>query len=157
MRMNLRFMICLVLVLGLASCANPQKKTAAAKQKQKEKIQALEEDMIDDGGDPNFLAFVGRLRQAVAQHDLNTLASMMTTNFGYSLNPPREGDGVYQYWDQANVWPQLQTVLNQHFATNGNYLVAPVEFVTNPNFHGWRAGITSIDGVWKFAYFVTDN
>jgi len=155
MRMILRVLLCLVLVCGLASCANPQKKEAAAKQK--ERMQALEADMIDDGGDPDFLAFVSRLRQAVAQHDLETLASMMTENFGYSLNPPREGDGVFQYWDQANIWPQLQATLNQHFATNGDYLVSPVQFVTDPNFHGWRAGISNVGGSWKFAYFVTDN
>jgi hypothetical protein len=155
MRMILRVLMCLVLVCGLASCASSQKKDDAAKHK--EKMQALEADMIDDGGDPDFMAFLSRLRQAVAQHDLDTLASMMTEDFGYSLNPVRSGDGVFQYWDQANIWPQLQTVLNQHFTTNGNYLVAPIEFVTDPNFHGWRAGISNVDGSWKFAYFVTDN
>jgi hypothetical protein len=120
-------------------------------------LKALEADMIDDGGDPDFLAFVSRLRQAVATHDLATLAPMMTDNFGFSLNPPREGDGVFQYWDQANVWPQLEAVLSQHFTTNGDYLVAPIGFVTDPNFHGWRAGISNVDGAWRFAYFVTDN
>jgi hypothetical protein len=155
MRMISRVMLCMVLVCGLASCASPKKKDDA--EKQKERMKALEADMIDDGGDPDFLAFVSHLREAVAQHDLNMLASMMTENFGYSLNPPREGDGVFQYWDQANIWPQLQTTLNQHFANNGNYLVAPVDFVTNPAFHGWRAGITNVGGTWKFAYFVTDN
>jgi hypothetical protein len=155
MRMILRLLLCVLLIGGLASCANDQKKADAAKQKAK--MLQLEQDMIDDGGDPDFLSFISHLRQAVAQHDLNMLASLMTPNFGYSLNPPREGDGVFQYWDQANVWPQLQQVLSQHFATNNDYLVAPTDFVTNPNFHGWRAGITNVEGQWKFAYFVTDN
>jgi hypothetical protein len=155
MRMLTRVLLCLVLVCGLASCASPKKKEDAAKQK--ERLKALEADMIDDGDDPDFLAFIGNLRQAVAQHDLNTLATMMTQDFGYSLNPPRQGDGVFQYWDQANIWPQLQATLSHHFVTNGNYIVAPVEFVSDPNFHGWRAGISNVGGSWKFAYFVTDN
>ena len=150
--MILRVLLSVVLLCSLASCASSTKKKEVA-----EKVKALEAQQDqDDGSDPDFLAFVGRLRQAVAQHDVETLAPMMTDNFGYSLNPLREGEGVFQYWDQANVWPQLQQVLSQHFATNNDYLVAPTDFVTNPNFHGWRAGITNVSGAWKFSYFVTD-
>ena len=111
--------------------------------------------------DVNFQAFVNRLRQAVQAHDMNTIASMMTTNFGYRLDPPGEGDGVFAYWDQNNVWPELELVLNEPFVVNnigaGNeYMVAPAEFVSNPeSYTGYRAGIVLDKGSWKFAYFVS--
>jgi len=155
MRMILRVLLSVVLAFALASCASPA--SAAKKKAAADKEKAEADDMVDDGSDPDFLAFLGRLRQAVANHDLDTLAPMMTQNFGYCLNPVREGDGVYQYWDTLNVWPQLSSVLGQHFITKGDFLVSPPAFATDPNFHGWRAGITSVGGTWKFAYFVTDN
>ena len=147
--MILRLLICLVLGCSLVGCSSPAKKEA-------EKEKKKNPDMKDVSGDIAFQAFIGRLRKAVAAHDMQTVASMMTPNFGYRLNPVGEGDGVFQYWDQELLWPQLQAVLSAHFAPKGNFMVAPPEFSTNPNFHGYRAGITSVDGVWKFAYFVTD-
>ena len=151
MRMILRLLLCLVLACSLMSCTTAKQKKDAAAAAEK----AKDEDMEDMGGDPDFLAFVSRLRKAVADHDVDTLSPMMTTNFGYSLNPVQEGNGVFQYWDQINAWPQLLTVLNNHFLPKGNFMVAPPDFATNPNFHGYRAGIVSVDGSWKFAYFVS--
>jgi hypothetical protein len=154
MRMIFRLFLSLVLACSLLACSSPEKKKkeeAAAKAK----LEA--EDAEEKGSDPNFLAFVGRLRKAVAQHDVNMLAPMMTTNFGYRLDPVGEGEGVFQYWDQMNIWPQLQAVLDQRFVPKGIFLVAPPAFATDSdNFHGYRAGIVSVNGSWKFAYFVTD-
>ena len=151
--MILRLLLSVVLACSLASCASPQKKKDA-----EAKAKAQQTDMEDAGGDPDFLAFVGRLRKAVAMHDVDTIAPMMTANFGYRLDDPNgEGAGVFQYWDQQNIWPQLQTVLNQHFVPKGNFMVGPPAFALDPNFHGYRAGIASVDGAWKFAYFVTDS
>ena len=153
MRMILRLLLCVVLVCSLGACTSPEKKKEAAA-----KAKAQREDMNDAGGDPDFLAFMGRLRKAVALHDLDTIASMMTTNFGYRLDDPNgEGAGVFQYWDQQNIWPQVEAVLNQHFVPKGNFMVGPPAFALDPNFHGYRAGITSVEGTWKFAYFVTDT
>ena len=112
--------------------------------------------MADLSGDVTFQAFLGRLRKAAAAHDAQTIASMMPTNFLYRLNPDAQGEGVFQYWDDELLWPQLQAVLSQHFVPFGNCMVTPPEFATDPKFHGYRAGIASIDGVWKFVYFVTD-
>ena len=153
MRMILRLLLSVLLACSLAGCTtSPDKKKAA-----EAKAKAEDEEALDAASDPDFLAFIGRLRQAVAQHDVDTIAPMMTQNFGYRLNPVGEGDGVFQYWDQQNIWPQLQSVLNGHFATKGNFFVTPPAFATDPNFHGWRAGITNVNGTWKFAYFVTDS
>src|ERR1041384_8201357 len=57
-------------------------------------------DLREENTDVDFQAFVGRLKKAVAAHDVNTLASMMTPDFGYRLNPERSGDGVFKYWDE---------------------------------------------------------
>jgi len=145
--MLLRLMLCVVLGCSLAACSSPAKKLA-------EKNKAQHPDMADMSGDIAFQAFVGRLRKAVAAHDMETLAPLMTTDFLYRLNPDASGEGVFPYWDQEAVWPQLQAVLGQRFVPFGNCMVAPPEFAADPaNFHGYRAGIASVDGVWKFVYF----
>jgi hypothetical protein len=150
MRMILRLLLCVFLGCSFAACTSPPKKKDADKNKPKE--QAME----DLSGDVNFQAFVGRLRKAVDAHDVQTVASMMTQNFGYRLDPVGEGAGVFQYWDDELLWPQLQAVLSKHFVPKGNFMVSPPEFATDPNFHGFRAGIAPVNGTWKFAYFVTD-
>ena len=132
-------------ILTASSCSPPKKKPAPK-----------EPPMADVSADVNFQAFLGRLRKAVAAHDLQAVAPMMTTTFGYRLDPVGEGDGVFQYWDENMLWPQVQAVLSEKFVPSGNFMVAPPEFASDPNFHGYRAGITSVNGVWKFAYFVTD-
>jgi hypothetical protein len=112
--------------------------------------------MPDQNGDMAFQAFLSRLRRAIAAHDLTTIAGMMTTDFGYRLDPPAEGDGVFAYWDQNNVWPELELVINEAFVPKENYMVAPPEFVTDEaHYTGYRAGIRLENGSWKFAYFVT--
>lgn len=111
--------------------------------------------------DVSFQAFVSRLRQAAKAHDTAEMANMMTTDFGYHINPDLEGEGVFAYWDENNVWPELNLVLGETFVVNKvpnqkEYMVAPAEFVVDPgNYPGYRAGITLINGSWKFAYFVS--
>lgn len=154
--MLLRLFLSVALIVSMASCASPasaeKKKESAEKKKDQDEV----DSMYDMSGDPDFLAFVSRLREAVAKHDLDTLAPMMTDNFGYRLDPDGEGAGVFQYWDEINLWPKLEEVLQQHFVPKGDFMVAPPGFVLDPNFHGYRAGIISVGGTWKFAYFVTD-
>ncbi len=123
------------------------------------KSKPLINTLKDQNGDQAFRAFTGRLRQVVAAHDVETLASMMTTNFGYVLDPPREGAGVFAYWDENNLWPELQMVIKEQFKPSGTnedaYMVAPAEFAANPTtYTGYRAGVQLVNGSWKFAYFV---
>ena len=95
---------------------------------------------------------MSRLRQAIAARDVNTIAELMTKDFGYRLDPPGEGPGVFAYWDQNNVWPELQLVMNERFAPKEQYMVSPPEFVTNEaTYSGYRAGIRMENGAWKFA------
>lgn len=134
-------------------------KTEKANLQPKKKTEKLVSAARND--DVAFQAFLNRLRKAAQAHDANELAAMMTTDFGYRLDPPGEGPGVFDYWDQNNVWPELNLVLNETFVVNnvgeGNeYMVAPSEFVINPeSYAGYRAGIRLVNGSWKFAYFVS--
>jgi hypothetical protein len=148
--------ILLVLALTLSGCETPQmkkekeKKAAAAAAAKKAKVKPPEE-----ATDVDFQAFVGRLRKAVAAHDVHMVASMMTPDFGYRLEPEASGEGVFQYWDEHGLWPELQGIISEKFVKKGEYMVAPPQFATPAlNYDGYRAGIRRVNGSWKFAYFV---
>ena len=148
------------LLLGAACKTTPEKdRTETGNLQPKKKADQLRSTARNS--DVSFQAFVSRLRQAAKAHDADELASMMTTDFGYHINPDLEGPGVFAYWDENNVWPELDLVLGETFVVNKlpnqkEYMVAPAEFVVDPaNYPGYRAGITLINGSWKFAYFVS--
>jgi len=141
----------MTLAIAFAGCQS------AAKKKQKEALGKREKAKLreETSSDVDFQAFVGRLRSAVAAHDVNALAGMMTTDFGYGLNPERSGDGVFKYWEEQNLWPELEGILTEKFVKKGAYMVAPPQFADESlNYDGYRAGIRRINGSWKFAYFV---
>ncbi len=140
----------LVIVFACSGCGtsdkSKNKKSAAKKPDQEQR---------DQSSDVDFLAFVGRLRKAVAAHDVNTLAPMMTEDFGYRLNPVGSGDGVFKYWDENGLWVELAGILSEKFVPKGDYMVAPPQFANESvNYEGYRAGIRRVNGSWKFAYFV---
>jgi hypothetical protein len=140
------------LTLLLPACQSPeQKKDKARKEALKKKAKAD----LRESEDVDLQAFVGRLRKAVANRDTETIKSMMTEDFGYKLDPPMSGPGVFQYWDQENLWPELEGILSERFAKKGNFMVAPPQFAdASLNYDGYRVGIARIKGSWKFAYFV---
>jgi hypothetical protein len=137
-----------VAVSGCKSTANKDKEKKAALTK-KAKANLREDSDVD------FEAFVGRLKKAVAAHDVNTLAGMMTTDFGYSLKPEKSGEGVFKYWEDQNLWPELDGILTEKFVKKGEFMVAPPQFADESlNYDGYRVGIRRVNGSWKFAYFV---
>lgn len=142
----------LLSAFALAGCQTPEKK------KEKLKKEALKKQAKADlraPSDVDFQAFVGRLRKAVAKRDVETLKTMMTEDFGYKLEPAMSGPGVFQYWEQENLWPELDGVLSERFVKKGAFWVSPPQFADpSLNYDGYRAGITRIKGSWKFAYFV---
>jgi len=153
MKAGVRFLASVLLLLALAAggCQNPEKKKKTTKQETKPaKVKPGQEST-----DVDFDGFVSRLRKAVTAHDMKTIAQMMTADFGYSLNPERSGDGVFQFWDENNLWPELEGILSEKFVKKQEYMVAPPQFADpSLNYDGYRAGIRRVNGSWKFAYFV---
>jgi hypothetical protein len=165
----MRIFISVLLLLGLAltgceSASAAEKENQVDLSKKAKAVQREENLSALQRIDPNidaFEAFVGRLKAAVAAHDVNTLAAMMTPDFGYSLKPIRSGDGVFKYWDDQNLWPKLSRVLAEKFAHRGQYMVAPGQFVhESQKYHGYWAGIRQVSEGhsnswrWEFAFFV---
>ena len=138
---------------GFTDCKSQSKAEKARKAALKKNAKA---ELRDEAKDVDLQAFIGRLRKAVAARDANTIATMMTPNFGYKLNPPLEGEGVFKYWDQENLWPELEGILSENFVKgDDDYMVAPPQFADKSlNYDGYRAGVRRVNGSWKFAYFV---
>lgn len=143
--------VLLVTVLALASCKSHGKKADGKKPATKQDKAALKQE----NADVDFQAFVGRLRKAVQAHDVNTLASMMVTDFIYSLEPDKHGPGVFQHWDENGIWPELEGIVAERFAKKGELWVSPAQFADESlEYTGYRAGIARVNGSWKFVYFV---
>ena len=103
--------ILLIFALALGGCKTPSDKEKEKKEALKKKAKAeLRED-----NDVDFQAFIGRLRKAVAAKDIKTLGEMMTPDFGYKLSPEATGSGVFKYWDENNLWPELDGILSEKF------------------------------------------
>jgi len=142
---------CLTSLLALTFTACP---TTDSKKSEK-KAAATAQNPPEEEAGVDFQAFVGRLRKAVRAHDMNMLASMMTEDFGYRLEPEGAGAGVFKYWDDNNLWMELDGIVSERFVPKGNYMVAPPQFADPASeYTGYRAGIRRVNGSWKFAYFV---
>jgi hypothetical protein len=143
----------LALAFVFAGCQTPQQKKEKLKQAELKKKAKV--DLREESTDVDFQAFLGRLRKAIAKRDVETLKSMMTEDFGYKLEPPMSGPGVFQYWEQENLWPELDGILSERFVKKGAFMVSPPQFAdASLNYDGYRIGITRVRGSWKFAYFV---
>jgi hypothetical protein len=89
----------------------------------------------------------------------------MAPNFVYSLKPVRSGEGVFKYWDDQNLWPELNRILTEKFVRQGRYLVAPRQAADGSlNYHGYTAGIRIVPtwkesggGKYELAFFVKDQ
>ena len=145
--------VSLAFAFVVGGCQTPEKKKEKLKQAElKKKAKA---DLREESSDVDFQAFLGRLRKAVAKRDVETLKSMMTDDFGYRLEPPMSGPGVFQYWEQENLWPELDGILSERFVKKGAFMVSPPQFADpSLNYDGYRIGIARVRGSWKFAYFV---
>jgi hypothetical protein len=147
------FLLFAIALSGCNSAASKKdKKDAALKKRAKAELR-------NENADVDFQAFVGRLKKAVAAHDVNTLASMMTEDFAYVLGPTaaedRKGDGVFKYWDENGLWTELDGILTERFVKKGEFWVAPPQFADESlHYDGYRVGIRRVSGSWKFVYFV---
>ncbi len=152
-----KFLILFLLsALVLGGCSSPESKKKKEAAALKKRAQA---ELRDENSDVDFQAFVGRLKKAVAAHDVNTLASMMVEDFLYVVGgtqaEDRKGDGVFKYWDDNGLWTELDAILTERFAKKENVWVSPPQWA-DPALHydGYRVGVTRVGGSWKFIYFV---
>ncbi len=150
--------ILLLLALVCGGCKSPAKKEKDKKPGNVKK----EEAKLEESADVDFQAFLNRLRKAVQARDMQTIAQMMITDFAYVMGSAAEqdkkGEGVFQYWDENGLWPELDGILSEKFVKKQDYMVAPPQFA-NPavDYTGYRAGIRRVNGSWKFAYFVNGS
>lgn len=150
--------ILLFLAVLCGGCKTPPKKAKDKKPANEKK----EEAKLEESNDVDFQAFVSRLRKAVQARDMQTIAQMMIPDFAYVMgsNPEQDkkGEGVFQYWDENGLWPELEGILSEKFVKKQDYMVAPPQFA-NPavDYTGYRAGIRRVNGSWKFAYFVNGS
>jgi hypothetical protein len=158
----MRVVIPILLVTVALAGSGCQTAAQKRKAKQAELAKKTKVKPREESSDVDFQAFLGRLRKAVAARDKETLKTMMTPNFGYKLQPKMEGiepnaegPGVFQYWDQEDLWPELDGILTEKFVKYKGYLVSPPQFADpSVNYDGYRAGMVRVNGSWKFAYFV---
>jgi len=130
-----------------------------SKKTEKKPAARTKAELREENADVDFQAFVGRLRKEVAAHDVNAIAGMMTQDFAYVLGKTpgedRKGDGVFKYWDESNLWPELEGIMTERFAKKDDFWVAPPQFADPTlNYDGYRVGIRRVNGSWKFVYFV---
>jgi hypothetical protein len=140
----------LVTAVALCGCSKDKKnkKDPAVKKR-------ADASLREENSDVEFQAFVGRLKKAVSAHDVNAIAGMMTEDFGYAINPDRSGEGVFKYWEENNLWPELEGILTEKFVKKGEFWVAPPQWADPTlNYDGYRVGIKRVNGSWKFCYFV---
>ncbi len=146
----------------LAGCGSAEKKQTQEQQADWQpdmQIEATEETTEPQVStiDLSLDTFLAELRSAAIRRNMHKLASMMTSNFGYQLNPPLEGEGVFQYWDNNDLWNELILILSEEFVPNGNFMVSPPEFAdSSMPYNDYRAGLIKVGDEWKFAYFVRD-
>src|SRR3982074_3284994 len=144
-------------VFGGCDTSNSQKLDKKPATKDRAKAELREEN-----SDVDFQAFIGRLRKAVAAHDVNAIAGMMTEDFAYVLGKTpgedRKGEGVFKYWDENNLWPELEGIMTERFVKKDDFWVAPPQFADPTlNYDGYRVGIRRVKGSWKFVYFVNGS
>lgn len=144
--MILRALALLAVTVILAGCPAADKKSNKTKGK---------EQLRDQTGDTAFEAFRGRLFKAVAARDKAMLASMMAPDFGYRWDKGPDGETPFAYWDRYKLWGELEGVIKQRFVPHDAFMVAPPQFAVSPNYAGYRAGLTQVNGSWRFAYFVS--
>ena len=146
--MFLRAIVSLFAIVMLAGCPTPEKNPKKAKGKKQEQIK-------DQSGDASFQAFVGRLRKAVENRDKVVLASMIAPDFGYRWDKGPADETPFSYWDRYKLWGELTALMRERWTPHEAFMVVPPQFAQSESYRGYRAGLTMVNGSWRFAYFVS--
>jgi len=141
------FSLCLA-VMVLTGCPKSDKKP------NKGQAAAEQAPAKDQNGDAEFQAFVSQLRKAVVKRDVPALSRMMAPNFGYRWEDSADGETPFAYWDANNLWPELSSLVKEKWVPHNGFMVVPPQLAASDDYRGYRAGLTMIDGNWRFAYFV---
>jgi hypothetical protein len=144
--MFLRAVALILSAAFLSGCPMPGKKAKPTPGKK--------ETMKDQNGDTSFQAFLGRLRKAVETKDRVVLASMMAPDFGYRWDRGPEGETPFAYWDRNKLWGTLAALMRENWGPHEGFMVVPPQFAQSDSYPGYRAGLTMVNGSWRFAYFV---
>jgi len=150
--MILRALLVVFTVTFLVGCPKSEPKPGKAKGRNPAEAQ---KPTKDESGDAAFQAFLGRLRKAVATRDVPTLASMMAPDFGYRWDDAPQGETPFAYWDSKNLWGELAALMKEKWVPHNGFMVVPAQFAANEEYRGYRAGLTMVNGSWRFAYFVS--
>ena len=153
--MYFRLLLSALVVTVLAGCPFSDSKSKKEKATAREEAERKKKDTTSDqNNDVTFQSFVGQLRLAVANRDQGMLASMMAPGFGYRWDHPPEGENMFMYWDQNNLWPELSLLMAEGWTPFESYMIAPAKTPLSPDYRGYRAGVKQFQGSWRFAYFV---
>ena len=145
--MIFRACVLLFAVVLLAGCSGPKKKEDLAKRKEPAKLK-------DAAGDASFQVFLNRLQKAIDSKDRVALASTFAPDFGYRWDRGPEGETPFDFWDKNKLWGTLSALVRERWMPHEAFMVVPPEFAMNDSYPGFRAGLTTVDGKWRFAYFV---
>lgn len=146
--MKFRFLPFLLVALLCAGCPDSSKSKTNGKKKKPDATK-------DQGNDVTFQAFTGQLRIAAQRHDKETLAEMMSPDFGYRWDPAPPDENVFTYWDKNNLWPELIGLLGERWVPHEGYMVVPPQLSIDQEYRGYRAGVQQVNGSWRFSYFVS--
>jgi hypothetical protein len=150
--MILRAIVLLFAVIALAGCPKPERDPNKAKGKNRKDSQQPE--LKDQSTDAAFQAFLGRLRKAIELRDKAAMAPMMAEGFGYRWDKGPDDETPFSYWDRNNLWGELAALVKERWVPHAGFMVVPAQFAASDSYAGFRAGMTLINGSWRFAYFV---
>ncbi len=149
--MKFNFLATALALALLTGCPATDKKQPSKAKGKKQESMLPGRNVASDVG---FQSFVGILRKAAANRDMETMASMMTPDFGYRWDAAPDGETPFQYWDEMNLWPKLNALLSENWTAHEGFMVVPPQLAADLDFAGYRAGIAMVEGSWRFVYFV---
>lgn len=125
-----------------------------------------EADLVTDIYPPEVAAwgtlpeFLLSVREAAVNRDMTLLRPVMAGDFTYAFVGVQTPDEAFAFWSAENFWSldEMADLLDPGVrTTNGRIWAAPSTFVSNPAYHGARAGFRRrADGRWEWVYLIRD-
>lgn len=108
---------------------------------------------------PDPLAsFLQRLRRAVQEQDRKALRELMAEGFSFSFGHQPDRDAALGYWDEHDLWPELDRIVNGDWVPYiEGCMATPAEFVYSGEYYDYRAGACLNDRRWELIFFVAGD